>query len=182
MVAANVAGVTGAYAGLDLRSPAYAVCLWPQDELGQLDPYPISVGVDADRRRALASLSPFRAFQTVWNPNEFAIDGLEASPDPRAKAGFVEAEERLVDALEDGGCEEPAVWVLRRVADQLNAATSTFGSTTTEDFVVFVLDEDVGDDLLEHLRETTSAEVAKTLARKGLLPERLGHLSDAGER
>jgi hypothetical protein len=167
VVERNVEAISAPLRKLQIEAPAYAACLWPSQE-DELNAYPVSVGLEPDRQRARRSLTPSEAFRTVWNPNTYAIDGVDPEPDLRADPDFIAAEAQVGAALDEREILDPPRWILNRVARRLTESPAL--SPVTDDFVAFVLDHDFDDDLLESLRESATPAVAQALRAKQLLP------------
>ena len=114
-------------------------------------------------------MSPYRAFQTVWNANTYAIDLMSPVPDLRAEPDFLEAELKVVAFLAGRDVLDPARWILDRVARELTL-TPPIGPVT-DDFVAFVLDEEFDEDLVSSLKAAAPPTVASALREKRLLPD-----------
>lgn len=142
-----------------------------------LAPASVRFGLAADRDAALAAESPFGAFARTWDASAFAGPRLVPDPDPRTDFEFVEERERVLEQLGEG--TTLTRHVLNAAALEVNRALADGAVTAlprTEDFVVFVPDEEPGARLIANLRLATPEPVAARLRAHGLLPDRVTEL------
>lgn len=169
VVEADVDAVAATLAAAAPGGPVYAACLYygpDEDEL--LDPSAVYLGLEADREGALRDRPAAHAFREVWNAMTYRGGELDVLPPPRDAPGFEDAERLLAGELEQLGAEDRARWVLNRVARLLTAMELELART--DDFVVFVLDGQLGEALLENIRFSAPPDVADALEGKGVLP------------
>jgi len=162
-------GVEAVTAGLATAAPpgtVYAVGLWGTSDEA-LDPGVSCIGLERDREAALTEQTPYEAFNRVWNVSDYAWDARPV-PDLRFDPEFAAVEEEAREALRARGVWDPQRYVLNRVARRLGERPPPW--PVTHDFVVFCFDEGFGDELLENLRFSASAEAAAQLTQRGLLP------------
>lgn len=165
----NVDAVNQAFAGLTLPAPAYAACLWLSDDTEyELSSNAVSIALEPDRELASASGLDFYAFDTIWNPGEFAFDQVpvEVVRTPE----YRKAEAAIGGALAQSECQgveiESERWLFIQVARRLTDCHAL--APVTDDFLVFLWD---GGFELDELRAAATPAVAERLRAKGLLPD-----------
>ena len=165
LVARNAEAVVKALNAYAAPRPAYAACLYyGRDHEHLLEAAAVYVGLAGGRGST---------FNSAWNPMEY--DAELVLPDLRDER-FAAAEGRLLDELERHGCEDRARLVLDHVAREVGGASLSL--PRTDDFLVFVLDVDFGDQLIASLRFAAPPGVAEKLEAQGLLPGSADELFD----
>jgi hypothetical protein len=162
-------GLDAVAAGLETAAPSalvYAVGLWGTGA-EELDPGVPCIGLEPDREMALREQTPYEAFNRVWNVSDYALHTTPV-PDLRFDPEFAASEERARETLRARGVWDPQRYLLNRIARRLAERPPPW--RVTDDFVVFCFDEGFGDELLENLRFSASAEAAARLTDRGLLP------------
>lgn len=156
LVARNAEAVVKVLDAYAAPRAAYAACLYYSREHEHLLDVPaVYVGLAGGRGST---------FNAAWNPMEYEA---ELEPPGVRDEAFVSAEERLLDELERHGCEDRARFVLNHVAREVGRAALSL--PRTDDFLVFVLDADFGDELIANVRFAAPPGVADALDAQGLL-------------
>jgi hypothetical protein len=128
--------------------PVFALALVYGDGQEELEPAAVHVGLDADRRAALAAPTREEAFERLWSVN--CWQGGEVTPRrwPSDMRDFAAASALLNDVLDSHGVH-PVRWVLARVARALTSRPPPV--PTSAGFVVLPIDlaalEQVSDDV-----------------------------------
>ena len=159
--------VAEALDGLELTSPAFALCLFRSDDPEELVPANIALGVEADRGRALENASISDAFDDVWNPTLYSYISLDDFADPSAEPEFAGARATILRWLRATRFADPARWVLEEMAAVLTRDPPV--EPVTDDFVCWVFAQ--GLELAESLRWIAPADVLEKLAAKRLLDD-----------
>jgi hypothetical protein len=164
--------VSDAVRGVELPSPAFALCLFPSDDPEELAPVNIALGLETDRERALRGPTPFAVFDDFWNPTLYAYISLDEFDDPRGEPDFDAASSALVSWLSAERVGDPATWLLEELAATLTRTPPV--APVVDDFVCWVFAQ--GDRLMESLKWILPEETQAKLAAKQLLvddPEQL---------
>jgi hypothetical protein len=148
-----------------LAAPAFALCLFPDQEAKDLAPAGIALGLETDRERARAKHTAFDALIEVWNPTNYKFISLDEFDDPAGEPEFDAASARVIEWACDARVPDPASWLLEEVAAVLTR-TPPLGPVT-DDFVCWVFAE--GRFLYESLRWIAPDHVQRKLAAKQLL-------------
>lgn len=158
--------VAEALADVSPQAPAFALCLFPNQETRPLSPDNIALGLETDRRRERATRTPFDAFIEVWNPTNYEYISLDEFDDPVGEREWDEASTTVLDWAQAAGVGDPARWLLEEVAAVLTRTPPL--DAVTDDFVCWVFAQ--GTDLVESLRWIAPEDVQRMLAAQGLLP------------
>ena len=152
-------------AELQPGEPVAAVCInLTQDEsLGLPD---LSVARESDWREVAEGVEGPDDWLDVWNPAGYRDEGWVDVP-VIEDAEFEQAEERVLAALEDRVID-PYRWVMLRVARRLNAEPPV---ALVEDGLIYVLNDEFGDDVIEELRFVAPPEKFTRLRARGLIGE-----------
>lgn len=140
-------------------------CLDPgQDEYAEIAT--VTLARAADREAVLADVDLAEEWIEAWNPAWCREEDEILMPAPAKPAA--EAYAALMDCLEVRVLD-PKRWVALRVAACLNRTPLRL--KTTDDFVVFVQNPELGDDLIEELRFVARPEIFDLLQQRGLIGE-----------
>jgi hypothetical protein len=137
------------------------LCLDP----GQDEPVEIAtmtLARAADRTAALADVDLDDGWPEAWNPVWCREEDEILLPQPATPA----TPAALLAALEDRVLD-PKRWIAMRVARYLNVDPPPVPAT--DDFVVFVLNDEFGDDLIDELRFVAPPETYTLLRERGLI-------------
>jgi len=164
VVAAIEQAVRDALREVKPKAAVRALCLYPGQE--DLFPAAVFVGLESDRRKAFATSTSEGVFATIWNPETFTGGDWPVDVGPHGDA-LEDAGARVARGLRDAGTSDPVRWVLCRVARDLGSEGWPW--PVTDDFVVYLLDDQFGEDLTENLRFSASSHALEILTTKGLL-------------
>jgi hypothetical protein len=151
--------------GVELLSPAFALCLFPSDDANELAPVNIALGLETDRERGRSGATPFDAFDDVWNPTRYTYIALNEFDDPPGEPDFDAASSALVSWLSGERVGDPATWLLEELAAKLTRTPPV--APVTDDFVCWVFAQ--GDRLMESLNWILPEATRAKLAGKQLL-------------
>jgi hypothetical protein len=157
--------VSEALRGIELETPAFALCLFPSDDARGLAPDNIALGLESDRERAQGAESPFAVFDDVWNPTRYSYISLDEFADPVGEPRFDAASTDVLAWLDAERVGDPATWLLEELAAELTRVPPI--EPVTDDFACWVFAQ--GDRLIDSLRWILPAETQAKLEGKGLL-------------
>lgn len=163
--------VAEALDGVELTSPAFAVCLFPSDDPDELAPIDVGLGLESDRAKALEK-PPTEAYDDVWNPTRYTYISLPDFSDPAGEPDFASAAGQVLSWLHDEGVADPARWALEETAAALTREPPL--ESVTDDFVCWAFAQ--GHELTASLKWIAPAELQQKLAEKGLLDDPEGEV------
>jgi hypothetical protein len=177
LVEINAASVCSALQGVDISSPAFALCLGTSENPEDLYPYVVSLGLDADRDAIGRRGSPWVVWVETWNPSNYTYSELEAE-DPPQDPRVADVAEKLVPWLTEVDVLDYARWALEETAAWLTRNPPV--TPVTDDFVAFPSEQ--GEDLMPSLRWIAPPVVQRQLEEKRLLLDDFNNLEGAPER
>jgi len=162
VVDAGERAVRSALRAFDAPLGCVALALWggdhPDDGVGAVA---MQIATPGDRERSLA-LPESERFWDAWAAGAYALEHeCEAIPET---AEYVDAERRVFATL-DELAEQPSRVVLDRVAWRLTRNPPIAG--VSPEFVAFVVDSQMSEDLARSLRYVTPPEVVNALRAQG---------------
>lgn len=168
VISRNIKSVMHALGAARTTASVCAVCLWhQQDESLQVPD--LLVIRETQRKRLLSQLDDLQEdWVELWSPSIYEEEEeLEVAEDESAE--FDAARQQVLDGLEQQLLDVPR-WVMVQAAQRLNVQTMPL--RTTEDFVVFVADEELGDELVTELEHLASSSTLDSLRARGLIGRR----------
>ena len=177
LVEINAASVGRALQGVEVPSPAFALCLGTSEDPEDLYPYVVSLGLEADRESIGRSGSPWVVWVETWNPAHYSYSELKAE-DPPLDPRLLTAAKELLPWLTEVDVLDYARWVLEETAAWLTRHPPV--TPVTNDFVVFPSEQ--GEDLMPSLRWIAPPEVQVQLEEKQLLVDNFNNLEGAPEQ